>query len=170
MSSDRLELLIGFLLDTMVEGVAVANDKGEFVFWNEAARRIIGLGPQDVPPERWSEVYGIYEDETCKTMLKAEDLPLHKAIQGKTAINQKIYICNVASGIKKYVFVTAKPMIGSQGEVLGGMCVFYEDRLTHSESSAVREKLKSDWIASVRLSGQIDAKIAEYDKDKKPGQ
>ena len=48
------------VLTSMSEGLVVADKNGQFVLWNPAAERIVGLGPENLTPEQWSERYGLY--------------------------------------------------------------------------------------------------------------
>ena len=49
----RLEMLEAAMRE-VAEGVVVVDRKGRFVFWNEAAQRIVGTGPLAGPPDEWS--------------------------------------------------------------------------------------------------------------------
>src|SRR5262249_30426833 len=48
------------VLNSMSDGVVVADETGKFLVWNPAAERIIGVPEQGVPPDQWVERYGIY--------------------------------------------------------------------------------------------------------------
>ena len=59
MSSRLLRLIV----DSLAEGVVVANMEGRFVLFNPAAERILSLGFRDVPLQDWSSVYGTYKPD-----------------------------------------------------------------------------------------------------------
>ncbi len=59
----RQTRILQSVLDSMADGVIVADQNGKFLLWNPAAQRIIGLGPEDVAPHDWSEFYGCYETD-----------------------------------------------------------------------------------------------------------
>ena len=62
----------------MAEGVVVADEQGKFLIWNPAAERMIGIGPQAVGPEKWSQVYGCYLADG-RTPFPPDQLPLARA-------------------------------------------------------------------------------------------
>src|SRR5690348_10655378 len=56
----RQRRVLQSVLDSMGDGVVVADEHGKFVLWNPAAERLIGLGPLHISPSEWSSVYGCY--------------------------------------------------------------------------------------------------------------
>ena len=44
------------VLDSMSEGLVVADENGKFIIWNPAAERIVGLGAADVPSGEWNNI------------------------------------------------------------------------------------------------------------------
>ena len=55
--------LLRLIVDSVAEGVVVANMEGRFVLFNPAAERILSLGFRDVPLQEWSSVYGTYKPD-----------------------------------------------------------------------------------------------------------
>ena len=55
--------LLRCVVDSLAEGVVVANLEGRFVLFNPAAERILSLGFRDVPLKDWSSVYGTYRPD-----------------------------------------------------------------------------------------------------------
>src|SRR5438270_242660 len=56
----RLTAMYQAVLRSMSHGVVVADPNGKFLLFNDAAERILGLGPLDVPACDWSKHYGCY--------------------------------------------------------------------------------------------------------------
>ena len=50
----------GEALQQVAEGVVIVDLEGHFLFANEAAQRIVGMGPVDAPPADWSSLYGCF--------------------------------------------------------------------------------------------------------------
>ena len=80
-------------LNSLAEGVVVADKFGNFLFMNPVAEKIIGLGPQNVGQEEWSKVYGCFHADQ-KTPYLPEELPLSRAIQGEEICDEIMYIKN----------------------------------------------------------------------------
>src|SRR5436190_19208945 len=56
---DQFELLHS-ILDSMGDGIVVADEQGRFLLFNPAAESILGLGASDIPPEQWANTYGVF--------------------------------------------------------------------------------------------------------------
>ena len=67
------------VLDNLADGVVVADAAGNFVLFNQAAEKIMGLGAQQVPPGEWTKTYGIYKSDQV-TPYPEDELPLVLAL------------------------------------------------------------------------------------------
>ena len=56
--------LLEAILNSMGEGVVVADSNAKYLLFNPAAVHIIGMGPTDGPPEKWPEIFGIFHPDT----------------------------------------------------------------------------------------------------------
>src|SRR5262245_21552622 len=81
------------VLDSMADGVAVADEHGKFLLFNPAAERILGFGPMNVTPEQWTEQYGCYLADGM-TPCPVEKMPLVRAIRGEEVDDFEEYINN----------------------------------------------------------------------------
>jgi two-component system, sensor histidine kinase and response regulator len=151
------------ILDSMGDGVVVADEKGTFLLWNPAAEQIIGIGPQNVDPEKWSQVYGCYLPDG-KTLCPPEELPLARALRGESLDGEILYLKNPDVPQGTWISITARPLRNEpgpgswkswqefqgisitarpQGELLGGVIVvrdITEARQAQQELAARDEK------------------------------
>jgi PAS domain S-box-containing protein len=128
------------VLDSMADGVVVADEKGKFVLFNPAAKRTLGVGPIDMPAEAWAERYGVYRPDKA-TLYPAEQLPLAQAIRGEIvdAVEMWVRIPAIPEGV--WISVNARPLRVADGVVRGGVVVFrdvsqrkrFEEALQESE-------------------------------------
>ena len=81
------------ILESLAEGVIVADQEGRFVFFNPAAERILGIGSLDIAPDTWTAAYGCYLADKV-TPYPAEELPLARAMRGERVQDEVIYIRN----------------------------------------------------------------------------
>ncbi len=111
------------ILDSMGDGVVVADASGKFLFFNPEAERILGIRPTDTIPNEWSEKYGAFLPDTV-TSFPADELPLTRAIRGEASDDVEIFIRNpkVPEGV--YVDVTSRPLQDESGALRGGVTVF----------------------------------------------
>ena len=110
------------ILNSMGEGVIVADNRGTFLLWNPAAEKIIGIGPQPIEPQFWSEAYGCYLPD-AKTLCPPEQLPLARAIAGESLDAVELLLRNsrVPEGV--YVSINARPLLNERNELQGGLVV-----------------------------------------------
>ena len=83
--------LLRLVVDSLAEGVVVANLEGRFVLFNPAAERILSLGFRDVPLQDWSSVYGTYKPDMVSPF-PAEELPLARSLRGEVVDDCEIFI------------------------------------------------------------------------------
>src|SRR6266700_3219499 len=48
------------ILDSMGDGLVVADATGHFLLFNPAAERILGIGLVDASPDEWGRIYGVF--------------------------------------------------------------------------------------------------------------
>src|SRR5262245_34814057 len=70
------------ILGSMGAGVIVADQDGNFTYFNPAAEKTLGIGQIDAPPEDWPEQCGVFLPDTV-TLCPVEQLPLVRAIRGE---------------------------------------------------------------------------------------
>ncbi|HEV3203285.1 MAG TPA: ATP-binding protein, partial [Gemmataceae bacterium] len=109
-------------LEQMLEGVVVANPKGQLIYFNAAAQELLG-GPADptLQPESWSQHYGFFTLDGHPFPVARE--PLICALAGEV-------VTNVEMAIRKSekkdirIAVSAKPIHDRSGALLGAVAVF----------------------------------------------
>ena len=111
------------VLNSLTDGVIVANLKGEFLFFNPAAARILGMGSRDINQSNWSSIFGIYKVDMV-TPYPYKQLPLSRAIKGEEVIGEHIFIKNpkLAEGV--WISISASPVRDENGKVYCGIVVF----------------------------------------------
>lgn len=116
--------LMGSVIQSLPDGVVVADTEGRFLAVNEAARRIVG-GSRNraVSRHEWSDVYGLYVPGTDR-LYPSEELPLARAIRGEEVSETEIQIRNDRLSLSSWASVTGAPIRDSRGRLLGGVAVF----------------------------------------------
>ena len=111
------------VFNSISNGVIVANEKAEFLFWNPIAEEIVGIGATEGDPEKWSETYGtFYPDEV--TPIPSTELPLYQAVLGKTVDSMDIFIRNPNRPDGVFISASARPLFNEKGDLIGGVVVF----------------------------------------------
>src|SRR5580704_11419878 len=80
------------VLESMGEGVIVADAEGRFQLFNPMARQLLGVGSSDLPPEQWSSYYAVFLPNGV-TPFPTDDLPLVRALRGEAVDNVEMFVC-----------------------------------------------------------------------------
>lgn len=115
--------MLRLVVDSIADGIVVADRDGSFVLWNPAATRLAPPGHSDAPPERWPEVYHLYRPDGV-TLFPSDRLPLVRAIEGESVDAELMIAEDQATGQRRTLSVTGRPIVESDGEIVGGVVVF----------------------------------------------
>ncbi len=126
------------VLNSIADGVVVADDHGRFVIWNPAADRIVGLGPMDKPTAAWPQVYGLYCVDRV-TPFPADQVPLARAIRGETVTDVELFVRNRSRGDGLLISATATPLTDPNGVIKGGVVVFRDVTRHKADEEALRQ-------------------------------
>ncbi|REG28900.1 PAS domain S-box-containing protein [Archangium gephyra] len=132
--------LLRAILDNAAEGLAVADAKGRLLYFNDTARKILGVGLVDAAPEAWSERYGIFYPDT-KTRCPSERLPIYRALQGEPSPEEDLFMRNATHPEGRHVHSIARPVRDSQGNILG---VTLSMRDTHEQRMAEADQRRTE--------------------------
>lgn len=152
----RKSAILESVLNSMGDGVVVADRKGRFLIFNPVAERILGLGATDTSPEQWTDQYGLFSPDTGAP-LKPDEIPLVRAIHGESTDQHELLIKNpqIPEGIT--ISVTGRPLKGEEGAE-GGVVVFQDTTQRRRAAEAIRKardeadaanRAKSEFLANM---------------------
>lgn len=110
--------------ECMADGVVVVDNEGRFLFFNEAARTILGLGALDSSPEEWSSAYGCFRFDKV-TPYPSEELPLARAMRGERA-DDEFFVRNPNIPGGASIHVRGTPLVNGAGARIGAAVVFQD--------------------------------------------
>jgi hypothetical protein len=91
--------------------------------FNRKAEEILGPGALEVPPEQWPEKYHIYYPDGSR-LFNLDELLLVRALKGETIEMVEVMIRNKEAGIEKHLLVSARPVRGSNHEIIAAIADF----------------------------------------------
>ncbi|HUQ93989.1 MAG TPA: PAS domain-containing protein [Bryobacteraceae bacterium] len=133
------------VLTSIRDGVVVADTAGKFLFFNEAAGRVLQAGQTDAGPGGWTEHYGLFLPDTI-TPFPPDELPLARAIKGEIKDDVEIFVRNRWQPEGAWLTVTARPLRGKDGVLRGGVAVLNdttERRRVHEILTQERNLLRT---------------------------
>jgi PAS domain S-box-containing protein len=140
--------MLKLVLDSMGEGLVAADAEGHFLIWNDAAKKLMGRGAADLPPDEWTPHYRVYLPDGI-TPHPVESLPLVRALRGES-VQQELVVQNpeIEGGV--FLEVTARPLRDDNGKLCGGVAAMRD--VTHRKA-AEREIQK--------LNQELEGRVVE---------
>ncbi len=111
------------ILDSLADGVVVADASGHFLHFNPAAEQILGVGLTSSTSGEWANRYGLYLPDAV-TPYPAQDLPLSRAMRGERVDGAEVLVRHPTRPEGVWVSCNARPLVDRSGVVTGGAVVF----------------------------------------------
>ena len=141
------------ILDSMGDGVSVANERGELLLVNPAAEKILGMGLRPGDFSNWTGEYGLYLPDQM-TPYPVTDLPLVRAVRGESCDNVEMFMRNPNLVEGRWLSVTACPLVDKAGIAQGGVAVF-------SDITARKHAAEEIRTLNISLEQRVQARTAE---------
>ena len=116
------------IFNSIGDGVIAADASGAFTIFNPSAERILGIGPIDTTPDRWSDSYGLFFSDRV-TPFPADELPLTRALKGEASDEVEMFVRNPEVPEGAFISVSGRPLQDEEGTEKGGVVVFRD--VTH---------------------------------------
>jgi PAS domain S-box-containing protein len=121
------ELLVSHdrILQSLSDGVYVCDLNRRITFWSPSAERITGWAPADVIGRKCLEDVLCHIDKDGRRLCGEEHCPLHRSmITGSVTQVPVIVFAKAKDGRRIPMQVTAAPIMGSDGSIIGGVETF----------------------------------------------
>jgi PAS domain S-box-containing protein len=132
----RQKELLQLILESIADGVVVADSDGKFLLFNAAAEQVLGIGATDSRPDQWSDRYGSYLSDGV-TLYPPDELPLVQAMRGESVDAVEVFIRNAQVPDGRLLSLTGRPLKGENGTLRGGVVVFRDITLQKSAQEAL---------------------------------
>jgi signal transduction histidine kinase/CHASE3 domain sensor protein len=110
-------------LESLSDGVMVANKAGEFVVTNPAAAYLTGITQHTAPSSEWTKTYGCFLPDGV-TPFPNDQLPLLRAIRGETVINEELLLKSENLPRPVWLSISGTPVVSESGKSDLGVIVF----------------------------------------------
>lgn len=106
--------------------ILLVNADGTLIYYNEAAEALLNQRFEEtgeIPAEEWNQLITVVDEQ--RNALPPEDRPMRAALLQRRPISRAMWM---RSGDRewRHLQVTAFPLVGEGGLMLGGMGIFWE--------------------------------------------
>jgi PAS domain S-box-containing protein len=115
--------LLQTILDSMGDGLLVADTDGQFLIFNPSAKRILRMASIEFSALNGTTDSNLYTSDRI-TPYPSEKLPLYRAIRGEAIDDAEIFIPNPETLEGVWLSITSRPIKDRTGKILGGVLTF----------------------------------------------
>jgi PAS domain S-box-containing protein len=134
--TSRQRQLLQLILESIADGVVVADSNGKFLLFNAAAEQILGFGATDGAPGLWADRYGTYLPD-AKTPYPPDQLPLIRAMRGESVDALELFVRNSKVPDGRLLSFRGGPLRSEGGMPQGGVVVFHDISLQKQAQEAL---------------------------------
>ncbi|MBW4576025.1 MAG: PAS domain S-box protein [Aphanothece sp. CMT-3BRIN-NPC111] len=135
------------LLDNLQAGIVACDAQGILTLFNRATQEFHGLPEEPIPPQEWAQHYDLYQPDG-KTLMKTEEIPLFRALQGEVIHNVEMAIvpraANGSSGTARSLLASGQAIIDSNGNKQGAVVIMHDiterKRAEEERAQLIREQ------------------------------
>jgi PAS domain S-box-containing protein len=148
--------LMQLILNSMSDGVIVADETGQLLMFNPAAEQMFG-NITHTQQNEWAEQYGLFLPDQV-TPLPLDQNALVRAIQGEQVDNLELFTRHHQASEGIWVNASSRPLKDAKGELKGGVvvCRDVSDRkaadleiLRAKEAAETANRTKSEFLANM---------------------
>jgi PAS domain S-box-containing protein len=131
--------LLQVIINSIGDGVILANPQGDFVVFNQAAEEMFGKLSNEEPAERWASTYGLFLPDQ-QTLFPSAELPLSRAMRGECVTDVEVFVRRNATEEGRWISISGYPVVDVSEKIEGGIitCRDITDR-RHTEAE-LRQK------------------------------
>jgi PAS domain S-box-containing protein len=180
------DTLFRVVLESLSDGVVVADAEGRFIHFNAAAGKILGTGMTDATLDQWSARYGCFLPDRV-TPFPPHELPLARALRGEAVYDGEVFVRHAGRPQGVWVSINASPLRDGKGNLIGGVAVFrdvtarkrLDDALAQTADELARSNqdlqqfayvVSHDLQQPLRQVSRFCQLLEEHHKDKLDGQ
>ena len=156
----RQTSILRSVLDSMADGVVVADARGRLILANPMAEKIFGAGLARDDTRSLAERCELYLPDRT-TRYSAADWPLARAIRGESCDNVELFVRDPAPPDGRWLSAAARPLTDQDGVARGGVAVFADITVRKQAEAALRLR-EQEFRALVEHAPDL---VERYDRE-----
>ncbi|MGE5699694.1 MAG: PAS domain-containing protein [Deltaproteobacteria bacterium] len=147
---ERQASLLMSVLDSVGDGVVVADGNGKLLLLNPEGQRIIRRGITDTRPDEWAKRYGIFLPDAT-TACPTDRIPLVRAIGGESFDDVELFVRHDPYTDGAWISCSGRPLRNADGVLQGGVVAFRD--------ITARKRAEKSLKTSIELTEKIFSNI-----------
>ena len=139
------------ILDSMSDGVIVADDEGRLILANPSAERLLHLSVSDAASHRWVERNELFLPDMV-TPYTVDAFPLMRAIRGEEVEGVEVFAAHGHDDGGTWLSVNATPLKDEEGVLHNGVAVFHDITVRKRSEGELRRAKDAAEAANVAKS------------------
>ena len=140
------------VLESMTDGVIVADLAGKLVYFNTSAKRILRQEPMGSQSAEWQTQFGVFYPDRV-TPMDERQLPLVRALTGELVVAELQFLRSPATPDGVFLEVNAQPLRGDNGSITGGVAVIRDVTERYTAEKRFRDLIEAAPDAMVIVDG-----------------
>ena len=136
-SLERQASLLISVLDSVGDGVVVADRNGKLLLLNPEGQRIIRKGVTDAHPDEWAGRYGLFLPDAT-TACPTDRIPLVRAIGGESFDDVELFVRYDPKLDGTWINCSGRPLRNADGVLQGGVVAFRDITARKQASRALQ--------------------------------
>jgi diguanylate cyclase (GGDEF)-like protein/PAS domain S-box-containing protein len=117
--------IVDLVLTSIGDGVAITDASGGSLYFNVAARRILGLTADNAPTTVRSHGAALYHLNDFSPVPE-DELPLVRALRGEVTRDVELFVRSQTTADGALICMNARPLRDPAGRIAGGIAVFHD--------------------------------------------
>ena len=162
MELDRDKNFLEALLDNLSDGIVACDADGVLTLFNRATKKFHGLLEEPIAVANWAEYYSLYKPDS-KTVMKKEEIPLFRALEGESVRGVEITIVP-KEGQPRTLLANGDPIIDRDGNKSGAV-VAMRDITERKQAQQAFKELNQELEARVQArTVELEQRNQELDR------
>ncbi|MBI5343008.1 MAG: PAS domain S-box protein [Deltaproteobacteria bacterium] len=138
---ERQATLLQSVMDSVGDGVVVADRDGKILLLNPEGERIVRQGVTDTRPDEWSRQFGFFLPDSV-TPCPTDRIPLVRAIGDESFDDSELFV-RYGPGTEEGVWISCsgRPLKDNTGVLQGGVVVFRDITARKRTEEALRDSM-----------------------------